>query len=104
MPLIWLDADTKITKKPRFTKTNFGCIKKNDNRFPFFAHCLQFDYTQESLEILSEWNDRCKKCNDQKVGDHSLLVRLLKERKTEVSHIDNFTIYGITPKRKIKSK
>ena len=107
MPLLWLDIDTYIKRRPNLdslSNTNFAAVKNLAKGYPIFAHCLFFNDTQNSLKLLKDWKISCDGVNGKHIGDHSILYKILKDKNIDYEFIDDFTKYTVAPVKEVKSK
>lgn len=105
MPLIWLDIDSIIRKKPtleKLEKIDFGAVKKNDSIL-FYGHCLFFNNSESSLEIINQWKEKVENPKKHR-GDHFYLIDVIEGGNFNWSYMEDFTKFKLTPKSIIKSK
>ena len=104
MPLIWLDIDSHIKRKPNlksFENVNFAGVRnKNRNtQLDIYAYCLFLNNNEFAINLLEDWNN-----NVGFNGDHISLCNILRKKKIEYNDIEDFAEFAISPKYEIKSK
>ncbi len=95
-PLLWVDADAIIVKKPiidNFLNYDFGFRFKydeNKNKKSIRSGTIFINYTPESINFLKTWDIECQKqLNDQnkvhEVWDERCLYKLIREDKFKIT-------------------
>lgn len=106
-PLLWLDIDTYIKKRPSLPNSDFAAIQRPISAsppYPIFAHCLFFNNTETSTSLLRTWKTSCDAETGPHVGDHSLLCKVLEKENFKYEYIEDFTKYTLAPVTQVTSK
>jgi hypothetical protein len=108
MPLIWLDIDSQIVKKPNesnFKDLDFCAVFRKDVNLSFYVHCLYFRNCKLILEVLEKWINVCDSMGLGKVGDHYPLYEIIKNNpNVKWNYMEDFTQMELSPTSIIKSK
>ncbi len=89
-PLLWLDADAEIVRKPPFQFEQpigircFDCYPPEHPNY-LFASTIYVDYQPQIVELMKAWGEECQKALEKhpglEVSDQPILQSLLSKMK-----------------------
>lgn len=100
-PLIWMDIDTSILKKPNFLldHLDFAAVKHEKKTMRIHAYCLFFNNNENSHTLIRNWINSIENDTSSIRGDHSHLCEILpKTKNLNWDFMEEFTKIQISPK------